>query len=113
MDNTLNAGKFISEYIEKKSISKAALARALNISPQTVEYRVKTATMPTDFLLKMCHALNHNFFTDIALMLPETYSTSTEVIDMKAIEIAHLKQEIIMLNREKELLSSIIKGNLE
>jgi DNA-binding Xre family transcriptional regulator len=113
MEYTLHTGKFISNYIENKSISKAGLARALNISPQTVEYRVKTATIPTDFLLKMCHALNHNFFADIAQMLPETYSTSTEVIDVKAIEIANLKQEINMLNREKELLASLLKGNLD
>lgn len=113
MENTFHAGKFISKYIESKSISKAALARALNISPQTVEYRVKTSTIPTDFLLKMCHALNHNFFADIAQMLPETYSISNDIKDIKAIEIAYLKQEIAMLNREKELLASLLKGNLE
>ncbi|MDI1257134.1 MAG: helix-turn-helix transcriptional regulator [Flavobacterium sp.] len=112
MPNNINLGALVSAYISENKISKTALARALDISPSNLESRLKKSFMRTDILLKICTALHHNFFADIAAALPAEFSVSAKPDNTKSDTIAALELEVKMLQRERDTLSGIISGKM-
>lgn len=112
MHETIHIGKLVSGYIAKNKISKAALSRALNIAPSNLEVRLRKEKMPTDFLLKISQLLKHNFFADIAETLPAAFSTTT-IDTSKDEEIAALKTEMAIIERERNLLLDIISNKIK
>lgn len=103
-----NTGKLLTNFFDEKRIHKSALARAINRLPKTVYSYEKNSSIQTSILWEMCHALKHNFFDDIATMLPDTFTTNRPVATTFA-RIAELEQEIEILNREKLLLLEAMK----
>ncbi|MBJ7428212.1 MAG: hypothetical protein JHD28_04545 [Bacteroidia bacterium] len=74
----------------------------------TVRYQ-KQESLQSSVLMALCHALKHNFFADIAALLPQEYTTNAPTNSEQTNKIAELEQEIIMLNREKNLLLEALK----
>ncbi|MES2545264.1 MAG: hypothetical protein V4548_10290 [Bacteroidota bacterium] len=66
--------------------------------------------MSTTILLSLCHALKHNFFQDIAALLPASYTTDVAVDTTIAEEITALKLEITILKAEKAVLIQVLSG---
>jgi hypothetical protein len=112
MENTLHAGKLLQQYIRENKVSKAALSRAMGISPSSLEGRLKKESFKTDTLLKISNLLEHNFFADIAASLPKEFPTNGAVDKTKDELIAALELEIKMLKREREVLSSLISAKI-
>jgi hypothetical protein len=101
---SLHFGAIVKKYIDKNKIAKASLARKLNISGSAIIAYQKSASLNTGALLEMTHALKHNFFQDIASMLPKTYSTDAPVDQTKEQRIAELELENMILKAEKAVL---------
>ena len=103
-----NTGAMLSSYFKEKRIRKSALARWINREPNTLYSFEKKASIQTSILWEICHALHYNFFADLAAQLPTSYATQSASSEL-ANKIAQLEQEIIMLNREKNLLLEALK----
>jgi hypothetical protein len=105
----IHLGNLIKEYLDGKKIAKSALARKLNKTDATILYYQKQPSLQVHILQNLCHALQHNFFQDIAAQLPTSYSTSVPINHTKDDIIAQLQQEIIILKAEKEVLLQAFK----
>lgn len=106
--NDIHAGQLLKNYIKTKKIAKSALARALNINPSTVISHTKSGSMKTDTLLRYCVVLKHNFFTDIAAMLPTAFTTTAPPDAEKDALIAALREEVKILKVERDLLKEVL-----
>ena len=54
-------GKIIAEIMAEKKITKAELARRLNVRPQSVDYMLTRKSIDTDTMYKVSQALNYDF----------------------------------------------------
>lgn len=54
-------GEMISEVMSEKNVSKAELARRLNIRPQSVDYMLGRKSIDTDTLYNVSVALDYDF----------------------------------------------------
>jgi hypothetical protein len=109
MSNIVNTGELIKTYFEQKRIRRAALARLMGKSLKAVLQHEKNSTIQTRILWDLSVALKHNFFMDIAQMLPNDFSTNDAIFEEKNNRIAELEQEVAILKKEKELLLEVFK----
>jgi transcriptional regulator with XRE-family HTH domain len=103
-DTGIHIGEIIRQYLKSNKISSAALARKLNVGDGTVLSYQKSSGGNNATLIILCHALKHNFFADIAALLPKAYSTTAPIDDINIKKIAQLEQEITILKAEKAVL---------
>lgn len=108
----LNVGEILTNYLETNRIRRAALARKMGILLQTLLSYQKKASLQTDKLWELSHALEHNFFADIANQLPNTYTTTINAHAESQQKIADLELEIEKLKIEKQVLMDIVKAKL-
>jgi hypothetical protein len=113
MENNIHIGEILQRYIKENRVSKAALSRALGIDPANLEVRLRKSWMRTDVLLKISGLLEHNFFADIGGLLPEKFETNKAIDNSKDELIANLELEIKLLERERDLLSTLISGKMK
>ena len=99
-----NTGSILRSYVRKKRIYQAALARHLGKSSQTIAKYQKKASIQTKTLWELSTALQHNFFMDIAQMLPDTFSTENDIFEERDKRIAALEEEVKTLKIEKAVL---------
>jgi len=97
-------GEIIRQYLKTNKISSAALARKLNVGDGTILSYQKSSGGNNATLIILSHALKHNFFADIAALLPKTYSSTAPIDNNSSLKIAQLEQEIIILKAEKAVL---------
>ena len=97
-------GSILASHIAKNKVSQASLARALGIAPTAIIGYKKAASMQTKTLWRISRLLKHNFFMDIALLLPDTFSSSTNIFEARDQEIETLKRRIEILEAEKAVL---------
>ncbi len=110
---TLHIGQLLKSYIDRNKIFKSVLARKLNSrDAQIIRYQ-KSASLKTEVLLALCHALKHNFFTDIAALLPSDYSTDVPKDTTYQEQIAQLKEQVKTLESERNILKQVLIGRGE
>jgi hypothetical protein len=109
MSKVVNIGELIKTYFEQKRIRRAALARLMGKSLKSVLQHEKNISIQTRILWDLSVALQHNFFMDIAQMLPNDFSTNEDLFKEKNDRINELEQEVAMLKKEKELLLEVLK----
>ena len=97
-------GAMLKQYLTKKRIYKAALARALGVSDTQILAYQKRPSLQLGIVLQLSTILKHNFFLDIAATLPDTFTTDAPVDDTKDKRIAELEQEVMILKAQKEVL---------
>lgn len=107
MEN-LHIGNLIKKQIDSRKIAKSALARKIKKKDATILYYLRQATLKTDIILNLSIALKHNFFQDLADLLPSSYSAARPETDMKDATIAQLQEEIKILKAEKEVLLQVL-----
>jgi DNA-binding Xre family transcriptional regulator len=101
-----STGAMLDTYIKEKRIRQAALCRALNRHLSSVAVFRKGSTIQTAVLWEICHALQHNFFADIAAQLPDTYTTSAP--PSHDAELDALRNEIQSLKTERDVLERML-----
>lgn len=106
----IHVGAIIKKYIDSNRIYKSALARKMQRDDSAILRYQKSAGLQTTVLLTICHALKHNFFADIAMQLPPTYSVTAPSDTSKDERIAQLEQENAILKAEKQVLIEVAKG---
>jgi hypothetical protein len=109
MNTEVNTGELLKNYFDAKRIRKAALSRLLGKKLNTLMYYEKSKSIQTQTLLQISVALKHNFFMDIAMMLPNDYSTNDDLFKEKNDRIKELERDVELLTKEKELLMEVLK----
>jgi hypothetical protein len=105
----IHIGNLLHAYLEKNRIRRAALARKMEINLINLMKMEKKEHLNTSRLLEISTILQHNFFMDIAQLLPVNYKTSHDIFEEKNLEIEKLKKEIEKLTIEKDILLKIKK----
>src|SRR5438477_4380369 len=108
--STVDTGALLAAYCKKKNVSKAELARKMGIDYGSVFYYLKTKSMDVQKLMDFSQALNHNFLMDLTAQLPASYTTDVLQDNTKDEEIMGLKEQIKILEAEKEVLMRVL-GN--
>jgi DNA-binding Xre family transcriptional regulator len=107
----VNTGKMILDYIVKHRLSKTEFGAKFNRNALSVLNYTRSSSIKTQILVSICHATKHNFFRDIADLLPADYTKTkpddTSVLDEKDALIAQLKEENKVLKVQNELLMKI------
>jgi hypothetical protein len=109
MSNVLNTGELLKAYFDQKRIRKAALSRLMGKKLKALLQYEKNTTIQTRILWDLSAALQHNFFMDIAMMLPNDYSTNDDLFKEKNDRIKELEHQVELLTKEKELLLEVLK----
>lgn len=112
MNKEINTGELINEYFEKKRIRRAALSRVMGKTLRAIIRYEKNETIQTRLLVELSRALRHNFFMDIAMMLPSEFTTTKDIFEEKNRKIDELQKENEVLKKEKELLMELIKNKM-
>lgn len=104
-------GEMISEVMSEKNISKAELARRLNIRPQSVDYMLGRKSIDTDTLYNVSVALDYDFAQLYSIKKNQINfdrSDSQDKIVNKAkivLELELGKEDLLRLNIKKKISS--------
>lgn len=60
----------IVDHLREKSMTKAGLAKKLNVSRQSLSQSFRKRDLDCGFVLKISTVLEHDFFSDISRQLP-------------------------------------------
>jgi len=102
--NPISFGNLLKKYLTLHKISRASLARRLGMENSAISRYQKSDSVNFQIIAKLSHALKHNFFADLADLLPESYSKDKTKWMEKDARIAALEREIEILKAEKEVL---------
>lgn len=104
----LNIGQLLTAHFEKHRTRRAALARHMNTFTSTILRYQKSESIQTKILVELCSHLKHNFFMDIALMLPADYTTTQNPFYAKDQRIAQLEEELKLVTAERDVLLKVM-----
>lgn len=105
----INFGALLRTYFKKHRIFRSALGRKISRSDSTIVSYQKRASLQSSIIENLSHAMKHNFFADLADLLPESYSKDQTKWIEKDTKIATLEREIEILKAEKEVLLQVLK----
>jgi plasmid maintenance system antidote protein VapI len=95
-----HAGKLLEKVLEEKGVSKAELARRLDIHPIGITHYIKQHTLHAALLWKIGLAINHNFLADLSAAFPiETLSNKE----------AQLQQQLADLEKKLAVYQEVLK----
>ncbi len=104
-------GEIISSVMSEKKISKAELARRLNIRPQSVDYLLGRKSIDTDTLYNVSVALDYDFAQLYSIKKKQTNFDETDKNEKKinkakiVVELELEKEDILRLNLKKKISS--------
>lgn len=104
----VNTGKLLVAYFEKHRTHKSFLAKLMGIEYSSLAEYQKNESIQTKRLLEICTHLKHNFFMDIAMMLPQDYSTTQNLFEEKDKRIAQLEEELKLITAERDVLLKVM-----
>jgi len=107
----IHIGNILNDYFKEKRIRKAALGRAMGISPVVLAQNLKKPSLHLHFVIQLSHALQYNFVADIAQRLPGNLSQpdSPQLKEAQQ-KIAELQTEITRLHTENQLMKQLLKA---
>jgi hypothetical protein len=104
----IKTGEILTAYCDRKRVLKSRLSQKTGIEYQSLLKHLKSNTLKVDLLLRISEGLEHNFFMDIAVQLPKSYSTDA-LIDASILnENETLKEKIKLLEAEKQILLQVV-----
>ena len=104
----INIGQLLTQHFEKHRTRRAALARHMGIFTSGILRYQKCESLQTKTLITLCTHLKHNFFMDIALMLPPEYTTTTNPFEAKNQRIAELEEELKLVKPQLAVLLNVL-----
>jgi DNA-binding Xre family transcriptional regulator len=114
--NNIYIGILLNKFMMDNHISNQELAKKIGRIPLSVNQYRRKDTMQTGVLAEICHATQHNFFSDMAYKLPQHFTTSypkdDALITEKDALIAQLKEENKVLKIQNDLLLQIQRGKI-
>ncbi|SRX54174.1 hypothetical protein [Aequorivita sp. CIP111184] len=96
-------GQLVRDRIKARRISKAALARNANVSPQNLHRWLSHQSLQLSVIWELSIAMKHNFLQDLAAQLPPTFTTNAPDPTLP------LKERILALEEENKLLHAKVE----
>lgn len=109
-------GEIVKNIMIEKQVTKAELARRLDIKPQSVDYLLTRKSIDTDTLYNLSTALDYDFAMLYSIKKEQTNCDKTNC-DYKlanakvTVEIELNREDLVKLNLEKRIASLLIHGN--
>ena len=100
----IDTGAFLDVFLKKNRITRAVLGRGIGRNGLSVLNYITSSSMQTSILLDICYALKHNFFQDMAHLLPADFTVSEDLKSGKDLRIAELEEENKVLKIQNEIL---------
>ena len=103
----LHIGENILSVMNQKGISKAELARMLEIRPQSVDYLLKRKSVDTDTLYNISVALDFDFSKFYSINQIKSNQTNFDIEQSKAkvlVEISLNVEDIVKLNLKNRIV---------
>lgn len=105
----LHIGNFISEVLIQSGITKAELARRLNIKPQSIDYLLKRQSIDTHTLYNISIALNYDFSQLFSIAKEQTNCDNKITEDFPKtvkvlLEIELDEADIVKLNLKNKIM---------
>lgn len=107
MQHGLDTGKMIKDFMAERKVSQSQLGGMIDRQGISVLNYTRGKTIQTGILLKISHALKHNFFQDIANELPSDYTVNKDIFAERDAVIAQLMEENKVLKIQNELLMKL------
>ena len=104
----IHVGQILTAHFKKHRTRLAVLARLMDIALNNLLVYQKKESIQTKRLLEISQHLKHNFFMDIALLLPPEFTTTQNPTAEKDLRIAQLEADNLRLKTEKELLLKVL-----
>lgn len=104
----VNTGKLLTAYFEKHRTRRAVLARLLDVNYHSILEYQRKESLQTKRLVALCSHLKHNFFMDIGMMLPSSYTTTKDLFEEKNQHIAALEEELKLVKAERDVLLKVL-----
>lgn len=104
-------GEIISDVMSEKKITKAELARRLNMRPQSVDYLLGRKSIDTDTLYNVSVALDYDFAQLYSIKKEQTNLDTTGNNEKKinkakiVVELELEKEDLLRLNLKKKISS--------
>lgn len=109
-DDMPSIGALLTEYIEHQRIYQAALARDMQRNITTIVSYKKRHSIQAGILWELSHVLQHNFFADLAVRLPDTFTGALAALKTEHMEaIARMEEATEKLQRENLLLRELLR----
>lgn len=111
-------GEAIKDVMANMQVTKAELARRLNVKPQSVDYLLTRKSIDTDTLYNVSLALNYDFALLYSISgkqrnfdeAPADYKLSTAKV---TVELELGPEDILKLNLRKRIADALEKGREE
>jgi hypothetical protein len=100
----LHVGQLLSSFYKSKKISRAAMGRALGVQGSAITYHHTCETLNTRIILNYSVAFKHNFFLDLAALLPKEFTTNAPQAQAELAEMEQLKAQINTIQLENNRL---------
>lgn len=111
--NNIHTGVMLNNMLKEKNVSNPELGKLIGRIPLSVKQYRQKGTLQTAVLAEICHALQHNFFSDMADKLPQYFTknqpNTDKIIAEKDALIAQLKEENKVLKIRNEVLIEVNK----
>ena len=107
-----DTGKMLTLYFKQKRTRKSLLSRLMNLSLTSLNYHTRQSSIQTHLLWHISLLLKHNFFAEFAAALPTEFSSGVPIDNTKDEKIAQLERRIEILEAEKAVLISVMKGGV-
>jgi transcriptional regulator with XRE-family HTH domain len=104
----LHIGNMLKDLFKKRRIHKSALARKLNRAPDTIYRYQKQSTIQIAIMWELSEALKHNFFRDIAALLPADYASNAPQETSQAEQIEALSKQVMLLTAERDFALKLL-----
>lgn len=96
-----HVGHLVWKFLIKNRYQRVLLAKETNRSLVTVSRQLRKHSMQVAELFEFCHVLKHNFFDDLAAVLPPEYSSKSADASLK---MATMEEQISDLLTANEAL---------
>ncbi|WP_432671656.1 hypothetical protein [Flavobacterium sp. SM2513] len=100
----IDMGELLSFYMESRFVRGEQLANLLGRTGQTISKYRTTSVMRSDMIAEISYALKHNFFQDMANLLPAEFTVNTELNSNNQRYMDQLQEENKVLKIQNELL---------
>lgn len=106
-------GEMLHQYFITHRTYKSILAERIGKDKTTLQRYIFRPSLQAHILWDVCHGLQHNFFQDLADLLPSDYATNAVKETNENAEVERLQGELNLAKAQITMLYDIVMGKKE
>ncbi len=100
-------GQFVRHFFDRNRLPQAPFARQLGVAPSRLSEMFKRQDLKVSMLLALSHGYQHNFFADLAAMLPAHYVPEKPDTTLQD-RIKALERQLEIVTAERDVLKEVM-----